>query len=213
MFRTGRKMLAMVKRRRLVQSAFAASALSIIKNPVPSASTHASTGTPSSIAIYKVIYDERFPESVGFANEIKKSGIPVHGIKGDMTDVWYNDFYNQWQKSPAAIAGLTAHGALFCLERLAWDKGMRVVLRAEHRVMGEGSMQHAFTGPARLLEHFKAMPQGNNWQEHMATMIASCPAKTTKQCSQTVISENCETNYATDDPLYSWLIAPAQRPA
>jgi hypothetical protein len=37
-----------------------------------------------------------------------------------------------WTKQPVAIAGLTAHGPLFCLERLAWDHGMRVVFRAEH---------------------------------------------------------------------------------
>jgi hypothetical protein len=33
----------------------------------------------------------------------------------------------------ASLSGFTAHGALFCLERLAWDVGMRVTHSEEHR--------------------------------------------------------------------------------
>ena len=55
----------------------------------------------------------------------------MHGIRGDITDLWFHDLDPQWKKQPVAIAGLTAHGPLFCLERLAWDHGMRVVSRVE----------------------------------------------------------------------------------
>ncbi|HTR38300.1 MAG TPA: hypothetical protein VMH80_20465 [Bryobacteraceae bacterium] len=80
---------------------------------------------------YKVIYDERFPASVAFAREMAKIGAPVQAIRGDITDLWFHDLDPQWKKCPVPIAGLTAHGPLFCLERLAWDHGMRVVYRAE----------------------------------------------------------------------------------
>ena len=53
-------------------------------------------------------------------------------MAGDMTRFWYDDLYHRWRQAPVAIAGLTAHGALFCLERLAWEKRMRVVYRREH---------------------------------------------------------------------------------
>jgi hypothetical protein len=64
----------------------------------------------------------------------------VHGFDGDITNIWYHDLQPRWQKAPAAIAGLTAHGALFCLERLAWDVGMRVVARAEQNFEGHETL-------------------------------------------------------------------------
>lgn len=81
---------------------------------------------------YKVIYDERFPESVAFANRAGARGLAVHAIQGDMTAVWYHDLQPAWKRKPVAIAGMTAHGPLFCLERLAWDFGMRVTMRKPH---------------------------------------------------------------------------------
>ncbi len=80
---------------------------------------------------YKVIVDERFPASVAFGEEWKARGAAVHAMRGDITDLWFHDLDRQWKKQPLAIAGLTAHGPLFCLERLAWDHGMRVVSRVE----------------------------------------------------------------------------------
>ncbi len=78
-----------------------------------------------------MIFDERFPASVAFGEEWKARGAAVHAIRGDITDLWFHDLDLQWKKRPVAIAGLTAHGPLFCLERLAWDRGMRVVSRVE----------------------------------------------------------------------------------
>jgi hypothetical protein len=83
------------------------------------------------VSYYKVIFDERFPASVAFGQKWKAGGAPVHAIRGDITDLWFHDLDAQWKKQPVAIAGLTAHGPLFCLERLAWDHGMRVVSRVE----------------------------------------------------------------------------------
>ncbi len=80
---------------------------------------------------YKVIFDERFPASVDFGVEWIARGAAVHPIRGDITDLWFHDLDHQWKKRPVPIAGLTAHGPLFCLERLAWDHGMRVVSRVE----------------------------------------------------------------------------------
>ena len=83
------------------------------------------------IEFYKVIYDRRFPASVAFGDIWKARGAAVHAIRGDITGLWFHDLDLQWKKQPLAIAGLTAHGPLFCLERLAWDQGMRVIAREE----------------------------------------------------------------------------------
>ena len=81
--------------------------------------------------IYKVIFDERFAASVAFANQARLDGLPVHGIRGDITALWFHDLDLRWKRGPAAIAGMTDANALFCLDLLARDKGMHVASREE----------------------------------------------------------------------------------
>jgi hypothetical protein len=119
----------MTNRREFLQAGIAASVLPMAvsgRNLEPSARA-------DGVTLHKVIFDERFPASVAFAEEWKDRGAAVHAIRGDITDLWFHDLDLQWKKRPVAIAGLTAHGPLFCLERLAWDHGMRVVYRTEQR--------------------------------------------------------------------------------
>jgi hypothetical protein len=125
--------MQMKNRREFLQVGIAASLLPLAL-PVaaaPDAQTSATT-------FYKVIFDERFPASVAFGEEWKTRGAPVHAIRGDITDLWFHDLDLQWKKQPVPIAGLTAHGPLFCLERLAWDHGMRVISRVEQKAMHDG---------------------------------------------------------------------------
>jgi hypothetical protein len=84
-------------------------------------------------SFYKVVSDVRFADGDAFANEAERLGASVVRINGDITDFWFNDLSIRWKKSSVAIAGLTAHGPIFCLERFAWDHGLRVVFRDEHR--------------------------------------------------------------------------------
>jgi len=112
----------MATRREFLQASFAASLLPAVVS--------AKADNPGD-SFYKVIFDERFPASVAYGEEWKARGAAVHAIRGDITDLWFHDLDRQWKKQPLAIAGLTAHGPLFCLERLAWDHGMRVLARIE----------------------------------------------------------------------------------
>ncbi len=117
------KKICMPSRREFLQAGIAASVLPITSvNPTL-------TKPDEAVGFYKVIFDERFPSSVAFGQEWKARGAAVYGIRGDITDLWFHDLDLQWKKRPVPIAGLTAHGPLFCLERLAWDHGMRVVSR------------------------------------------------------------------------------------
>lgn len=124
----------MASRREFLQVGIAAAVLPVAA--WAKASALGAGGSPSSF--YKVIVDDRFPASVEFGVEMSRLGAPVHAIHGDITGLWYHDLDARWkavsngQQGPIAIAGLTAHGPLFCLERLAWDHGMRVELRTEH---------------------------------------------------------------------------------
>jgi hypothetical protein len=81
--------------------------------------------------ILGVVYDTRFHESRVFAERSRALGLRAHAIAGDMTRLWYDEIYPHWQQRPTALAGLTAHGPLFCFAELARDVGMRVVFRAE----------------------------------------------------------------------------------
>jgi len=109
-------------RREFIQTGIAASVLPIV------ATAKELLPQPQ---LYKVIFDHRFPASREFAAEMEKLGAPVYGIHGDITDLWFHDLYHRWKQSPAPIAGMTAHGPLFCLERLAWDHEMRVLYRTD----------------------------------------------------------------------------------
>lgn len=79
--------------------------------------------------IHRAIYDERFAAARAFAVQAGRRGWPVRAIQGDITDVWFHDLALAWKKGPAPVAGMTQDNSLFCLERLAWDAGLRVVSR------------------------------------------------------------------------------------
>jgi len=82
------------------------------------------------IALYRAIADDRFPLALAWAAHMREQEQSIAIIRnGDITPIWYNDLYQRWTRGPVAMAGLTAHGPLFCLERLAWDHGMRVAAR------------------------------------------------------------------------------------
>ncbi|HEY6904106.1 MAG TPA: hypothetical protein VI216_07335 [Candidatus Acidoferrales bacterium] len=200
----------MASRREFLQIGVAALALPISARGISPAIAELA-GEPARVPLYKVVFDERFPASRNFADEAKTLGVPVHGMKGDITDFWFNDLYHRWKQGPAAIAGLTAHGPIFCLERLAWDQRMRVVFRADHRY-GEGaSIEHAFSGPDSMLREAAALGSaGSDWTSRIASLVTRCPASRSQSSQSNVIASTVK---HADDPdhLISWVIAPYNR--
>jgi len=163
------------------------------------------------VPLYKVVFDERFPASRKFGGEAKTLGAAVHGIKGDITDFWFHDLYARWKQGPAAIAGLTAHGPIFCLERIAWDQRMRVVFRADHRYREDGTIEHALSGPESMLHEAASLrSEGTDWTSRMASLVTRCPASRF-QISQTNIVASTVKHADDPDHLISWVIAPVNR--
>jgi len=78
------------------------------------------------------LFDRRFAAARKFARTTRAQGISTRAITGDVTWVWFNELHPLWKQRPVAIAGLTTYAPLFCLERLAWDHGMRVIQRDQH---------------------------------------------------------------------------------
>jgi hypothetical protein len=160
--------------------------------------------------LYKVLYDTRFPASIEFARRAEERGLAVHAMAGDMTRFWYDDLYHRWRQDPAPIAGLTAYGALFCLERLAWDQRMRVVYRGEH-VAASGCVSHRFEGPGSWLSAAVEATAESDWPAALADVVVECPhgrgATTTTRVSPSSLAAGA----SSAETLFSWVIAPAAR--
>jgi hypothetical protein len=133
----------------------------------------------------------------------------VHSIRGDITDLWFHDLDARWKQSPAAIAGLTAQGALFCLERLAWDHGMRVVFRGDHRYLPDGSIEHALTGPESVVRQAAGLrDEGDGWSARIATLVARFPEDRPVPAKMTIHARAAAPASAATEELISWVIAP-----
>jgi len=198
----------MASRREFLQMGVAALALPIsaraaLGTPVPAAAAAESARVP----LYKVVYDERHAPCRAFAGEAKGLGVAVHGIRGDITGLWFNDLDARWKKEPVAIAGLTEQGPLFCLERLAWDHGMRVIYRADHTYR-DGYMEHDLSGSDRMLrEAVELSSSGPDWSARVASLLTRCPASRA-QASKLTVGTPAAKQAGDPGHLVSWVIAP-----
>lgn len=61
-------------------------------------------------------------------------------IDGDVTALWYHTLDALWRKPGFVLGGVTGSDALFVLERLAADRGRRVVSRRELRPAEAGQV-------------------------------------------------------------------------
>lgn len=147
----------------------------------------ARSGEGEPLALFKTLFDTRFPASRAFGERMTARGFATAAITGDMTAVWLNTLYPRWQRGAAPIAGLTAHGPLFCLERLAWDHGMRVVFRAQH---------------ASTDEH---------WVNSVCDVIGRCSHAGAPEASLRALTARPALQVPEDEMLYSWVIAPVAR--
>jgi hypothetical protein len=199
----------MTNRREFLQIGITAGAFPLAASAARVAGTDMITRAP--LELHAVIYDERFSNSVEFAAEARRLGLPTRAISGDMTRLWYDDLYHVWQRRPAAIAGLTAHGALFCFDQLARDRGMRVVFESEHRPLDNRTIRHAITGPSSMLSACAKLGDVDRaWSGRMAEIIAHCPRGRSEMADASVTSAHDGSVLPNGtDALFSWVIAPA----
>jgi hypothetical protein len=200
----------MTSRREFLQIGVTASALSLAGRAAWAAPGREDSAA-SSVALYKVLYDTRIPASAAFARRAESRGVPTYAMTGDMTRFWYDDLYHRWLAEPAAIAGLTAHGPMFCLERLAWDQGMRVVFRAEHTPIENGLVRHALTGPVGVLREAQSIAAASNWSDGLADLAMRLPNGRNEIGSVGAVAATHLELPPHANALYSWVIAPARR--
>jgi hypothetical protein len=199
----------MASRREILHSALVASAL-------PLAGTLSSAWAESRRHFHCVVYDSRIEASVTFSRKLLELGSTIHPISGDMTDLWYGTLYNRWRTDPVAIAGLTAHGPLFCLERLGWEHGLRLTFRAEHTERPGGLREHSLSGPQFMSADIDALAgAGRNWPTRIADLITRDSKELTKPLpgifvgsSGASVLQSAPGDGAT---LFSWVLVPIRR--
>jgi hypothetical protein len=103
---------------------------------------------PSRSGYERAVFDERFEPCRVFGAEFARAGVPTSAIRGDVAKLWYEDLRVALSKRRAPIAGLTNRTGLFCLEELARDVGMRVVLRVDHTI--EPDVRHVVAQLSRF---------------------------------------------------------------
>ena len=120
----------MTNRRQFIQSGLAISALSITE--LASMRTAVAGGQGSKPVLENFVYDKRFAEAIAAARVVGGQGIVLREIEGDLTELWSEHYSAAWRRQPMTLAGVTASDALFVLETLAGDHGMRVVQKTVH---------------------------------------------------------------------------------
>lgn len=166
---------------------------------------------PSYIVPYKIIYDDRFQDSRVFAVESSKLGAPIHAIRGDVTDLWYNDLYHEWKKRPAAIMGMTTDDSLFCLQILAQDHRMHVVFRVDHNYLPGNRLEHVITGTSQVPSKMSDLANvGPAWNVHMSNVILKYPDARANKAETKIITQ-LDRPVTEQQALVTWVIAPIKK--
>ena len=162
-------------------------------------------------SFYRIIADTRFAESHAFAGEAAQYGQQIAWIDSDITDLWYNELDLHWRGDIAALAGLTEYGAFFCLERLALDRGFRVIFKGEHRRLADGAMSHVVFGPgAVVIRSAVERMSGRNWPVEAARMAIAASRGHSVEARRRLTSRE---SLARSPLLISWVLMakPARR--
>jgi hypothetical protein len=124
-------------------------------------------------ALQRAVFDERFAECRAFRGRTAQRRRPVtSAIRGDVAKLWYDDLRVHLRENRLPVAGLTDRAALFCLEELARDVGMRVIFRADHMIDQNGHTQHTAVGPASLVAVARNLPQEAGFGRAVAVLFS-----------------------------------------
>lgn len=190
-------------RRTFIESGLALPAVSL----VPGLGLPAATRAAETLRLERLVYDPRFDEAVSVAEHLHGTALERTAVADDLMALWYDELDLLWRVSPQALAGVTLAEAVFVLETLAMDRGMRVVFRAEHDAVENGRVRHRFAGPVALVERLAALPEDADWTEALARALVACPLGAPEPAEAELVTRT--TGLALrDEPLHSWIIAP-----
>ena len=163
-----------------------------------------------SVRLYKFIYDRRYPagRAFGAAAGHVVSNAGTVAIDGDITALWSRELRAEWSAGGGAIAGMTTARTLFCLEQLAQDHWMRVVVRAEHATSGAHEIAHRVTASEPMLARMRSVLAANNWPTMMPAGLATFQGADGSPRMTRMVAPGRDTRCAmTDEMLVSFVIA------
>ena len=134
-----------------------------------------STASTSGARLHQFIYDHRYPacRAFGAAAESADSSAAIAPIDGDITALWLYGLRSQWLAGGGgAIAGITTPRTLFCLEQLARDHWMRVVIRAEHAISEGPETAHRVTATDAMISRMRWALSDGAWPLKMPAVLA-----------------------------------------
>ena len=154
-----------------------------------------------------VVHDARYREARTFGLRAGQWSAPVRAIEGDITDFWVSELQGRWMSTPVAIAGLTERSALFMLEQLAWDYGLRVVFHAEHDSTGQQTVAHRIVRSADSSLKSQLEAAGAGWPAVLADRMLTEPGRV---ASRDITPSGAAMAAFLNEPtrLHSWIIAP-----
>ena len=187
-------------RRSLLQSAAVLSATSVAPRVIFAAD-------PVRSERMSVIYDSRRGESRSFGGRASHLDFPTHAIEGDITDLWQTELQALWKQAPVTIAGLTERPALFLLEQLGWDYGLRVVYQAEHGAPEPNGTEHRIVRSVHPGLRRELEAAGSMWPHALAGQILTAPREVAS--NDYTPSGAAMAAFLGEPPkLHSWIIAP-----
>jgi hypothetical protein len=195
----------MANRREFLQGSAAVAAL-----PLVSGAGLAPLTARSQPGLHKVLADERFKVTRGFAERIGERGGPLERTEGDVTSLWFNDLHHVWSKGPQSIAGLTGPDVLFCLERLAWDYRMSVGFLAEHEMHDSTPATHKIISRGAKLRDRDLIAAGPRWTDVIADELLRFQPSQGAAFGPTSVGL-AKSEHDRNARLVSWVIAPRAR--
>lgn len=141
------------------------------------------------------------------AGHARAASIPYFATSGDITSLWFEILDVLWRRRPSTVIGVTSPEAIFCLERLAWDHGMRMEYRVDQVAHGSGTALRV-RGRRAALEHRPGVMSDDRWLEPwLASRLLECPVGSGA-------STECTWSVGKPMPDFSWVgwvIAPRLR--
>ena len=162
----------------------------------------------SSIRLYKFVYDCRYAAGRAFGVAAERAGscAGIAAIGGDITALWSRDLKPLWAAGGGAIAGMTSARTLLCLEQLAKDQWMRVLIRAEHLTAGHDSA-HRLTASEPMIARMSRALAEADWPSRMPAILATCRrADTAALATRMVGSAGGQGRTLTGEALVSFVI-------
>jgi hypothetical protein len=188
-----------------------AGAASVVALPAAGqAFTRGDTVLGSKLPFYKVVYDNRYPDAVGFSNEVKRLGGVTEAVSGDLSRLWFEDIKPLLDGAPGMVAGLTTELTAMYLTGLSRDENHYTVFHGTHVLQDGTILRHTLKTPDTMLQNISNLSGADNsWGMGLARLMSRFEHSPTARLETTILNERpLPMNEEGTQRMVSWVIAP-----